>query len=61
MALTPDQVIYVVILSSVVGVLWKLHLNADARERKRADDAEARLERWLTAVERGKRRQPPTP
>jgi len=38
-------------LSTVIGILWKLHLDADNRERTRADAREAKLEAQLDKAE----------
>jgi hypothetical protein len=37
-------------LTTVIGVLWRLHLQEDERGRKRESDLEARLATALTAM-----------
>lgn len=42
----------------VVNELWKAHKASDAREQKRADDAEARLAAFIGRLEQAPRDEP---
>lgn len=39
----------------IIQALWKSHLASDAREQKRADDADARADKLIAILERAKR------